>query len=157
MGRRVGVQSANEAELIDLLRHVRIELGDPRAGLPVLGEAKFRAGEGAAAGADLAVISLQLRLVFPRIDLRRGPLHEEEDDPLGLHAELWRLGGDQRAGRWTRDAGGRAARGRLTQEPGERDETETAARGFERLSPGENRIRRQPGKRRTRHCSDLWW
>ena len=63
---------------------LRVELGEPRPGLAVLSELKLRAGQGPAAGADLAAVLLKLRLVLQRIHLRHRPFHEQEDDPLGL-------------------------------------------------------------------------
>ena len=62
---------------------------------PCWANLNFERGQGAAAGSDLAVVVLQLRLVFPGVHLRDRPFHEQEDDPLGLHAEVRRLGGEQ--------------------------------------------------------------
>ncbi len=45
VGRRVGVQAADEAQLVDVLGDVRVELGDPRPGLAVLGELELGGDE----------------------------------------------------------------------------------------------------------------
>ena len=57
MGRRIGVQAAEEAELVHVLGEVRQEVGDPGAGLAVPGEAEFGRGQGGAAGGDALVIA----------------------------------------------------------------------------------------------------
>lgn len=93
MSRRVGVQAAQEAQVIDVLRHVRKEVRDPCPGLSMLAEFELGRGQQAAAGADLAAVLLKLRLVFPSVELRYRSFHEAEDDPLGLHGEVRRLGG----------------------------------------------------------------
>ena len=88
VGRRVGVQAAEEAELVGVPGHVREQLRDPGARLAVLGELELRRGQRAAAGADLAVVLLQLRLVLEGVHLRHRPFHEQEDDPLRLGGEV---------------------------------------------------------------------
>ena len=45
---------------------------------------------GFANGKRLAVVALEQRLVVERIDVRRPPLHEQEDDPLGPGGEVRR-------------------------------------------------------------------
>ncbi len=95
MSRRVRVQAAQEAQFIDVLRGMRIKLRHPRPGLAVLRELELRGDKGAAAGADLAVLLLQARLVLPGVHLRDGPLHEEEDDALRLRLEVRLLRGQR--------------------------------------------------------------
>ncbi len=89
MSRRVGVQTADEVELIDMPRNMGIKLRDPRAGLAVLAELELRTGKDSTARSDLAIILLELRLVIPGVHLGRCAIHEEEDDSPGFHRPMW--------------------------------------------------------------------
>ena len=137
MGWRIGVQSADEAELVHVPRRLREELGNPGAGLTVLGEAEPRGGEGAAAGSDAAIAGLEHRLVLPRVHLRHRAFHEQEDDPLGASAKM-RLTWRQRPGLPARLSAG--ARRLLPEHPGQREIPETSAGGFQDLPTAEKWI-----------------
>ncbi len=87
----IGVQAAQPAELVRMAGHVGQQLGEPGARLAVLLEAELGGGERAAAGAGLAAVFLQPRLVFECVHLRDRSLVEEEDDALGLGFDVRRL------------------------------------------------------------------
>jgi len=93
--RRVGVQAAEEGEFIDVIRRVPEQLRHPRPRPAVLPERELRRHQLAAAGAGLAVLLLEARLVLPGVHLRDGTGHEQEDDPLGLRLERRLLRGQR--------------------------------------------------------------
>ena len=96
---RLGVDRANETEVVDHPGRVGQELADPGARIAVPGELEERAGQGQGrlvgrhagqplALADgfrqvLAVHLVQDRLVIEQVKLRRPAAHEQVDDPLG--------------------------------------------------------------------------
>ena len=102
----------NDAEVIDVLSDLRIQLTDPEAGLAVLrklvGAAhqlvfaavedvrEFRRVDGLANRVrhGLPVKLLKLGLVVERVDVRRPADHEEEDDGLGARREMRRTRGE---------------------------------------------------------------
>ena len=77
---------------------------------PCWRELELRRGQRAAAGADLAVVLLELRLVLAGVHLRHRALHEQEDDPLGLRREVRAACGASGLGACRRSLGVRAAR-----------------------------------------------
>ena len=128
MGRRVGVQAADEAELVDVLRRVRQQLGHPGAGLAVAGELELRGRQRAAAGADAGVVVLQPRLVLEGVELRHRSFHEDEDDALGLRREVRLL---------RQEGAGGACPGLLSEQPGEGDVAEAGTGALEDLTATE--------------------
>ena len=130
----VGVQAADEAELVDVPRDVRVQLGDPRPGLAVLRELELRPGQRPAPGADLAVVLLELRLVVERVHLGHRPVHEQEDDPLGLHREVRRPRRQRARGRQVRRAGLRRG---LAEQPGQGQHAEAGPGVAQDLPPRE--------------------
>ena len=85
---RVGVQAAQPAKLVGVRGDIRQEFGEPGTRLAVLLEGKFRGGQFSAARAALAVVLLQRRLVVEGVRPGHCPLHEDEDDALGLGLEM---------------------------------------------------------------------
>ena len=99
VGRVVGMDGANHAQIIGPRTDVREQVADGQAALTVLLELPgrlqqvARAGElhpRFLAGKRLAVVPLQRRLGIKRVHLRRAAVHEQEDDPLGLRLEVRR-------------------------------------------------------------------
>ena len=107
---RGGADGLHDGKQVDDLGGVRKEFADPAAGFPVLGElelargnreARLTRGHGgdALSVADafweiLIEVSLQLGLVVPEVELRRGAVHVQVDDALGLGREV-RIAGER--------------------------------------------------------------
>src|SRR5262249_29284674 len=99
--RKRDVARADEAHFVNHRRQVREEVADWQATLAVLLELP-RAGEDLADVVELrrldfhqlagvaAVVLIQHRLGVERVDLRRPPVHVEEDYVLGLRREVGR-------------------------------------------------------------------
>jgi hypothetical protein len=145
----VGVDAADDRELIGHLRRVREQLAHPRASLAVLGElehggrdrqprlAAGHRGDALAAadgvGQVLVEVRFELRLVIPHVDLRRPAVHVQVDEPLGLGRVVRQAGEhgmNARATRLGRRTEGIARHGR------ERDGTGAQAGGAEELAAG---------------------
>ncbi len=88
-------QRVDERHLVDVLGHVREDLGDPRPALAVLGQLERRlhqradlVGEEAGVLVEalefLPVALVEFGLVVPGIDVGRPAVHEQPDDRLGL-------------------------------------------------------------------------
>ena len=132
MGRRIGMQAAEEAELIDCSGEMREELGDPRPGFAVLCEFESRGSQSPPPGPTFPSLCCKLRLVLPCIELRGGPFHEQENDPLGFRAEVGQFC-RQRFCRGVLPERSHAFRGALAQQTGQRDEPKPAPAVLKRL------------------------
>src|SRR5579862_7142563 len=94
--RNVGVDRANEADVVGAFADVRKELADFDAALSVLLECERRLQERAglslsrhfAAGQRLAVVFLEHRLVIEAVDLRQAAVHVEKDHALGARGMI---------------------------------------------------------------------
>jgi hypothetical protein len=103
-----GLERMNEAKVIDVIRHVREEFGDPASALTVLAEfpkrfhdALLRGFFFAAVGdvarvveiKHLAVAFEKSGLVIERVEMARAALHENENDAVGFSFEMGRARG----------------------------------------------------------------
>ena len=92
MGGVGAVARVEKADVVDMPGDMREKLADMDSALAILAELPRRP-EKIAGGGELdsrllerqflAVVGLELRLVVEGVDLRRPPLHEHEDHPLG--------------------------------------------------------------------------
>ncbi len=119
----------DDAELVGVAGDLGKQLGDPLAALAVLAELPGRAQQlRAVQPADrrgLAGVGRQLRLVVERVDVRRRPVHAQEDHPLRPGREVRRPGRQRRA-----LAGAIGGRGERRQ-PGEGDVAEPGGDGLQ--------------------------
>ena len=117
VGREVGLHAADDAQLVGVRGDLGEQLGDPEPALAALLELpgrahQLRAGDAARPGRRLAVGRGELRLVVERIDVRRCPVHAEEDHSIGSGREMRGLRRKRRVlrarpGRHRRQAGER--------------------------------------------------
>ena len=103
----IGIEAANEAQVVNALGGVREKRGHVAAALPVLlklpGTAQQRrialgelAHDGPVAGRQrLAVVFFERRLGVERIHLARAADHEKKNHRLGFAGEMRRLGGER--------------------------------------------------------------
>lgn len=98
MSGSVGVQRADDTEIVGEARQVRKQAADLKPALPVAAKRERRLhqmADGPAIGADRRVATIrhvveprQRRLGIKRIDLAGPAVHEQEDGMLGLHREV---------------------------------------------------------------------
>ena len=97
----VGVERANDAEIVGVFRRTWEQVADVEAGFAVFGEAKGRLHEltdwsairsnRRFASIGRVVVLVESRLGVKRIDLAGTAVHEEEDDMFCLGGEVGRL------------------------------------------------------------------
>ena len=92
---------SDDAEVVNACGHIREELTDRNAALPILlkgprrfheaADAIFAERQPALEGNRLPVIRIQARFRIERIDTRWTAVHEQEDDPFGLGRKMRNL------------------------------------------------------------------
>src|SRR5260370_33939815 len=91
----IGMQAANDAEIVGHRAEARKQLADEEPRFAMLAELKRRAQQRLLAcpaqidgGHDLAMVAFKLGLVIERIDMRDAAGAEDEDQILGLGGDM---------------------------------------------------------------------